>query len=85
MNGAGGWIIGVREDSATDALAFAPADQNEFAFVYIPYTALNFVGSKRRRARQIYDDFDPKIEELKRNLEKETGICEPWRLARHSP
>lgn len=43
-NGAGGWIIGVREDDATDPLAFAVPDQNEFAFVYIPYTAINFVG-----------------------------------------
>jgi DNA-directed RNA polymerase subunit beta len=34
-------------------------------------TALNFVGSKRRRARSIYDEFDPKIDEIKLSCEKE--------------
>ena len=34
-------------------------------------TALNFVGSKRRRARAIYDEFDPKIDEIKTECEKE--------------
>ncbi len=34
-------------------------------------TALNFVGSKRRRARAIYDEFDPKIESIKSECEKE--------------
>ncbi len=33
--------------------------------------ALNFVGSKRKRARAIYDEFDPKIEEIKAECEKE--------------
>jgi DNA-directed RNA polymerase subunit beta len=37
----------------------------------LPVTALNFVGSKRKRARAIYDEFDPRIEEIKRDLEKE--------------
>ncbi|HYE08354.1 MAG TPA: DNA-directed RNA polymerase subunit beta [Planctomycetota bacterium] len=37
----------------------------------LPVTALNFVGSKRRKARAVYDEFDPQIEELKRALEKE--------------
>jgi len=37
----------------------------------LPVTALNFVGSKRRRARSIYDDFDPKIDEIKNACEKE--------------
>jgi DNA-directed RNA polymerase subunit beta len=37
----------------------------------LPVTALNFVGSKRRRARAIYDEFDPKIEEIKHACEKE--------------
>jgi DNA-directed RNA polymerase subunit beta len=37
----------------------------------LPVTALNFVGSKRRRARSIYDEFDPKIDEIKHNCEKE--------------
>ncbi len=37
----------------------------------LPVTALNFVGSKRRRARAIYDDFDPKIDILKSDCEKE--------------
>jgi len=37
----------------------------------LPVTALNFVGSKRRRARSIYDECDPKIEDIKRACEKE--------------
>jgi DNA-directed RNA polymerase subunit beta len=37
----------------------------------LPVTALNFVGSKRRRARAIYDEGDPKIEEIKAACEKE--------------
>ncbi len=37
----------------------------------LPVTALNFVGSKRKRARAIYDEFDPKIDEIKGDLEKE--------------
>jgi DNA-directed RNA polymerase subunit beta len=37
----------------------------------LPVTSLNFVGSKRRKARSVYDEFDPKIEELKRDAEKE--------------
>ncbi len=37
----------------------------------LPVTALNFVGSKRRRARSIYDEFDPKIDEIKTDCEKE--------------
>jgi len=37
----------------------------------LPVTALNFVGSKRRRARAIYDEFDPKIESIKAECEKE--------------
>ena len=32
----------------------------------LPVTALNFVGSKRRKARAVYDEFDPQIEDLKR-------------------
>jgi DNA-directed RNA polymerase subunit beta len=34
-------------------------------------TALNFVGSKRRRARTIYDEFDPRIDDIKHACEKE--------------
>nr|MBA3937688.1 DNA-directed RNA polymerase subunit beta [Planctomycetota bacterium] len=37
----------------------------------LPVTALNFVGSKRRRARAIYDESDPKIDEIKAACEKE--------------
>jgi len=37
----------------------------------LPVTSLNFVGSKRRKARSVYDEFDPKIDELKRDCEKE--------------
>jgi DNA-directed RNA polymerase subunit beta len=37
----------------------------------LPVTALNFVGSKRRRARAIYDEFDPKIDETKSECDKE--------------
>lgn len=34
-------------------------------------TALNFVGSKRRRAKAIYDQFDPQIHEFKSACDKE--------------
>ncbi|GDY14121.1 DNA-directed RNA polymerase subunit beta [Planctomycetota bacterium] len=34
-------------------------------------TALNLVGSKRRKARSIYDEFDPQIEQIKADCEKE--------------
>ena len=37
----------------------------------LPVTSLNFVGSKRRKARSVYDELDPKIDELKRDAEKE--------------
>ncbi len=37
----------------------------------LPVTALNFVGSKRRRARAIYDEFDPAIAGLRADCEKE--------------
>ncbi len=37
----------------------------------LPVTALNFVGSKRKRARAVYDESDPKIEAIKGTLEKE--------------
>jgi DNA-directed RNA polymerase subunit beta len=37
----------------------------------LPVTALNFVGGKRRKARAVYEDLDPRIEELKRDCEKE--------------
>jgi DNA-directed RNA polymerase subunit beta len=37
----------------------------------LPVTALNFVGSKRRRAREIYDEYDPRIEEVDANCKKE--------------
>ncbi|MBA3708333.1 MAG: DNA-directed RNA polymerase subunit beta, partial [Planctomycetes bacterium] len=37
----------------------------------LPVTALNFVGSKRKRARAVYDENDPKIDGIKATLEKE--------------
>jgi DNA-directed RNA polymerase subunit beta len=37
----------------------------------LPVTALNFVGSKRRRAREIYDEYDPKIEAVQGDCKKE--------------
>ncbi len=37
----------------------------------LPVKALNFVGGKRRRARTVYDEFDPQIEEVGRDCEKE--------------
>lgn len=39
-----GWIITVREDSATDAETLADPGQSEFQFVYIPFNAANLVG-----------------------------------------
>jgi DNA-directed RNA polymerase subunit beta len=37
----------------------------------LPVTALNLVGSKRRKARSIYDEYDPQIEQIKADCEKE--------------
>jgi DNA-directed RNA polymerase subunit beta len=37
----------------------------------LPVTALNFVGSKRRRAREIYDEYDPKIDAVQVDCKKE--------------
>ncbi|MCS6970170.1 MAG: DNA-directed RNA polymerase subunit beta [Planctomycetota bacterium] len=37
----------------------------------LPVTALNFVGSKRRRAREIYEQYDPRIAELDEAMKKE--------------
>ncbi|MDA3959582.1 MAG: DNA-directed RNA polymerase subunit beta [Planctomycetota bacterium] len=41
----------------------------------LPVTALNFVGGKRRKARSIYEEVDPQIDELKRDCEKEILNC----------
>jgi hypothetical protein len=43
-----GWIVAVREDSATDATLLADDNQLEFAFVYIPYTAARLIGGHVR-------------------------------------
>jgi DNA-directed RNA polymerase subunit beta len=37
----------------------------------LPVTALNFVGSKRRRAREIYDEYDPKVDAVDSDCKKE--------------
>ena len=37
----------------------------------LPVTALNFVGGKRRKARAIYEEYDPQIAEIKMSCEKE--------------
>jgi len=37
----------------------------------LPVTALNFVGGKRRKARAVYEDIDPQIEQIKMESEKE--------------
>lgn len=39
-----GWVLTVREDSATDAETLADAGQSEFQFLYVPYHARNLVG-----------------------------------------
>ncbi len=39
-----GWIITVREDSATTGEEVASAGQYQFEFVYVPYTAPNLIG-----------------------------------------
>lgn len=39
-----GWVVTIREDSATDSETLAGADQSEFQFVYVPFTAKNLVG-----------------------------------------
>ena len=57
-----------------EVVEYSPAMNDEEVLTLhrsLPVTALNFVGSKRRRARAIYDEFDPKIEELKQDSEKE--------------
>ena len=41
----------------------------------LPVTALNFVGGKRRKARALYEEIDPQIEELKRDCDKEILNC----------
>ncbi len=37
----------------------------------LPVTALNFVGSKRRRAREIYEEYDPRIDAVDADCKKE--------------
>ncbi len=41
---ATGWIVTIREDSATDAETLAAAGQSEFQFVYVPFDAPRLVG-----------------------------------------
>lgn len=40
----GGWLITIREDSATDAETLVDAGQSEFQFVYVPFNASNLIG-----------------------------------------
>lgn len=42
--GISGWIITVREDSSLNAEEVATANQFQFEFVYVPYTAQNLIG-----------------------------------------
>ena len=39
-----GWIVAMREDSATDGTTLVAADQSEFQFVYIPYDSPGLIG-----------------------------------------
>ncbi len=41
----------------------------------LPVTVLNFVGGKRRKARAIYEEFDPQIAEVKMSCEKEILVA----------
>src|SRR5690606_36781559 len=39
-----GWLVAIREDSATDAETLVGAEQSDFQFVYIPYDSPGLVG-----------------------------------------
>ncbi len=39
-----GWLVTIREDSATDAETLVGADQSEFQFVYVPFDAERLIG-----------------------------------------
>lgn len=39
-----GWIVTIREDSATDSETLAVAGQSEFQFVYVPFNAERLIG-----------------------------------------
>ncbi len=39
-----GWLVTIREDSATDSETLSVAGQSEFQFVYVPFTAERLVG-----------------------------------------
>jgi hypothetical protein len=43
-NGASGWIVTIREDSALTGEEVATAGQHQFEFVYVPYNAQNLIG-----------------------------------------
>ncbi len=68
---AGGTVVNIETGEVVEYAADMTDDEVLKLHKELPVTALNFVGSKRRRARSIYDDFDPKIEELKGECEKE--------------
>ncbi len=48
LSDGSGWIVGVREDSQADPTMLAAADQSEFAFVYVPYSAARLIGGHVR-------------------------------------
>ena len=68
---AGGTVVNIETGEVVE---YSPEMSDEDVLKLhtdLAVTALNFVGSKRRRARSIYDEFDPKIDEIKSECDKE--------------
>jgi DNA-directed RNA polymerase subunit beta len=68
---AGGTVVNIETGEVVEYSAEMSDEDVLKLHKDLPVTALNFVGSKRRRARSIYDEFDPKIDEIKGECEKE--------------
>jgi DNA-directed RNA polymerase subunit beta len=68
---AGANVVNIETGEVVEYSAAMPDAEVMRLHKELPVTALNLVGSKRRKARSIYDEFDPQIEQIKADCEKE--------------